>query len=37
MDSLLVDGRGDRQGFPPDVVTDLLTLRAAFDERYRRR
>lgn len=35
MESLLVDQRGDRQGFPPDVMTDLLTLREAFDQRRR--
>ena len=37
MESLLVERRGNRQGFPPAVVTDLLTLRAAFDDRHRPR
>ena len=27
LDSLLVDGRGNRQGFPPDVLRELLSLR----------
>jgi hypothetical protein len=28
---LLVDRRGDRQGFPPDVQSELLRLREYFD------
>ena len=32
MDSLLTDTRGDRQGFPPDVLKDLLALRSYCDE-----
>jgi hypothetical protein len=27
LDSLLVDDRGNRQGFPPDVLRELLSLR----------
>jgi hypothetical protein len=35
MESLLVDRRGNRKGFPAAVASDLLMLRQAFDERYR--
>jgi hypothetical protein len=31
MDGLLNDDRGDRQGFPPDVLDELLALRAHYD------
>ena len=27
LDSLLVDDRGNRQGFPPDVLREMLSLR----------
>ena len=30
MESLVVDRRGNRQGFPPTVMSDLLSLREAF-------
>ena len=36
IESLLVDRRGTRKGFPPAVVMDLLNLRSAFDQRRRR-
>lgn len=32
MDDLLVDKRGHRQGFPLDVLRELLALRAYYDE-----
>jgi hypothetical protein len=32
MDDLLVDKRGNRQGFPLDVLRELFTLRAYFDQ-----
>jgi hypothetical protein len=35
MEALLVDRRGNRRGFPPEVANDLLTLRSAYDERHR--
>jgi hypothetical protein len=37
MESLLVDRRGNRKGFPSAVASDLLMLREAFDDRYRHR
>ena len=33
-DSLLVDRRGGRQGFPPDVLSELLTLHDFMDRRF---
>lgn len=30
MDDLITDGRGDRQGFPTDVVADLAALKKYF-------
>jgi hypothetical protein len=35
MESLLVDHRGTRRGFPPQVASELITLRDAFDNRRR--
>jgi hypothetical protein len=35
MESLLVDHRGTRRGFPPHVASELITLRDAFDNRRR--
>ncbi len=32
VDDLLVDKRGNRQGFPLDVLRDIFSLRAYFDE-----
>jgi len=32
MESLLTDTRGNRQGFPPDVLKDLLSLRSYYDD-----
>jgi len=32
MDDLLVDKRGNRQGFPVDVLKELFELRAYYDE-----
>jgi len=32
MDDLLVDRRGNRQGFPVDVLRELFALRAYYDE-----
>ncbi len=32
MDDLLVDKRGNRQGFPVDVLRELFELRAYYDE-----
>ena len=32
MDDLLVDKRGNRQGFPIDVLRELFALRAHFDQ-----
>jgi hypothetical protein len=32
MDDLLVDKRGNRQGFPLDVLRELFALRAHFDQ-----
>jgi hypothetical protein len=34
MDDLLVDKRGNRQGFPADVLRELFNLRAHYDETY---
>ncbi len=34
MDDLLVDKRGNRQGFPVDVLKELFELRAYYDETY---
>jgi len=34
MDDLLVDKRGNRQGFPVDVLRELFELRAYYDEQY---
>jgi hypothetical protein len=31
MDCLFTDDRGNRQGFPPDVLRDLLALREYYD------
>jgi hypothetical protein len=31
MESLLTDQRGDRRGFPPDVLQDLVSLRRYYD------
>ena len=31
MDCLFTDKRGDRQGFPPDVLDELLALREHYD------
>jgi hypothetical protein len=31
MDCLFTDNRGNRQGFPPDVLGELLALRAHYD------
>jgi hypothetical protein len=31
MDCLFIDDRGNRQGFPPDVLRDLLALREYYD------
>jgi hypothetical protein len=35
MEALLVDTRGNRRGFPPEVANDLMVLRTTFDERHR--
>ena len=32
IDDLLVDKRGNRQGFPLDILRELLALRAYYDE-----
>jgi hypothetical protein len=32
LDDLLVDKRGDRQGFQPDILRELFALRAYYDE-----
>jgi hypothetical protein len=37
MDTLFVDQRGKRKGFPPGVVTDLLELREHYEARRTRR
>jgi hypothetical protein len=37
MDTLFVDQRGKRKGFPPAVVTDLLDLREHYEARRTRR
>lgn len=37
MDTLFVDQRGRRKGFPPAVVTDLLELREHYEARRTRR
>ena len=34
VDELLIDRRGDRQGFPPDVHMELLNLKDFIDGRY---
>jgi len=34
MDDLLVDKRGNRQGFPLDVLKELFELRTYYDEQY---
>ena len=34
MDDLLVDKRGNRQGFPVDVLRELFELRAYYEEQY---
>jgi len=34
MDDLLVDKRGNRQGFPLDVLKELFELRAYYEEQY---
>ena len=34
IDDLLVDKRGNRQGFPVDVLRELFELRAHYDELY---
>ena len=34
MDDLLVDKRGNRQGFPVDVLKELFELRSYYDEQY---
>ena len=34
MDDLLVDKRGNRQGFPVDVLKELFELRAYYDEHF---
>ena len=34
IDDLLVDKRGNRQGFPVDVLRELFELRAYYDEFY---
>ena len=34
IDDLLVDKRGNRQGFPLDVLKELFELRAYYDEQY---
>jgi hypothetical protein len=33
---ILLNGRGERQGFPPDVANDILTLSVIYDELSRR-
>ena len=37
LDDLLVDKRGNRQGFPLDILRELLALRAYYDELYPQR
>ena len=37
MNSLLVDTRGGRKGFPPPVLHDLLELRELYDSKRHRR
>jgi hypothetical protein len=32
LDTLFVDRRGDRQGFPPDIMAELFALRGYFEE-----
>jgi len=34
LDSLIVDERGNRQGFPPDVMRSLLVLQRVHFERF---
>jgi len=34
IDDLLVDKRGNRQGFPVEVLRELFELRAYYDEQY---
>ena len=34
LDTLLIDNRGSRQGFPPAIVGELLRLRETHAERY---
>jgi len=34
LDDLLVDKRGNRQGFPVDVLKELFELRAYYEEQY---
>jgi hypothetical protein len=36
LDDLLVDRRGSRQGFPPDIHLELVLLREFSDRKYRR-
>ena len=36
VDDLLVDKRGNRQGFPVDVLRELFALRAYYDEMHPR-
>lgn len=36
LDSLLIDDRGNRSGFPPDVAEALLTLSSEHTRRYPR-
>jgi len=31
LDGLLVDDRGNREGFPPDVLRELLSLRLYYE------
>ena len=33
MDSLFTDARGNRRGFPPDVLADLVAIRRYYDTR----
>jgi hypothetical protein len=34
IDELFVDRRGDRQGFPPEVMAELFALRAFYEDLY---
>jgi hypothetical protein len=34
LDELFVDRRGDRKGFPPEVMAELFALRGYFEELY---